>query len=86
MNISELANSHILDQPVYLPGKPIEQVAAEYGLDPREVCKLASNENPFGPSPKAIAAAERALRDIRLYPEGGGLELREQIYGKEHPD
>jgi histidinol-phosphate aminotransferase len=79
MNISELANSHILDQPVYLPGKPIEQVAAEYGLDPREVCKLASNENPFGPSPKAIAAAERALRDIRLYPEGGGLELREQI-------
>lgn len=79
MNISDLANSHILEQPVYLPGKPIEQVAAEYGLNPREVYKLASNENPLGPSPKALAAAERALRDIRLYPEGGGLELREKI-------
>ena len=79
MNISDLANSHILEQPVYLPGKPIEQVAAEYGLNPREVCKLASNENPLGPSPKALAAAERALTDIRLYPEGGGLELREKI-------
>lgn len=79
MNISDLANSHILEQPVYLPGKPIQQVAAEYGLNPREVCKLASNENPLGPSPKALAAAERALRDIRLYPEGGGLELREKI-------
>ncbi|MBU63671.1 MAG: histidinol-phosphate transaminase [Opitutae bacterium] len=79
MNISDLANNHILEQPVYLPGKPIEQVATEYGLNPREVCKLASNENPLGPSPKALAAAERALRDIRLYPEGGGLELREKI-------
>ncbi len=79
MNIAELANSHILEQPVYLPGKPIEQVALEFGLNPREVCKLASNENPWGPSPKAIAAAERELTDIRLYPEGGGFELREKI-------
>ena len=79
MNISDLANSHILEQPVYLPGKPIEQVAVEYGLNPSEVCKLASNENPLGPSPKALAAAEEALLDIRLYPEGGGIELREKI-------
>ena len=79
MNISDLANSHILEQPVYLPGKPIEQVAVEYGLNPSEVCKLASNENPLGPSPKALAAVEEALADIRLYPEGGGIELREKI-------
>ena len=82
MNISELANPRILEQPVYRPGKPIEPVAAAYGLNPADVCKLASNENPLGPSPKALAAAECALRDIRLYPEGGGSALRKAIAAK----
>ncbi|MFP6887612.1 MAG: histidinol-phosphate transaminase, partial [Opitutales bacterium] len=82
MNISELANPRILKQPVYRPGKPIEQVAAEHGLNPADVCKLASNENPLGPSPKALAAAERALRGVRLYPEGGGGALRETLAAK----
>ncbi len=82
MNISELANPRILEQPVYRPGKPIEQVAAEHGLNPDDICKLASNENPLGPSPKALAAAECALRDIRLYPEGGGGALRKAIAAK----
>ena len=72
MNISELANPHILKQPVYKPGKPIEQVAEEHGLLPESVCKLASNENPLGPSPKAIEAAKVAMGQVRLYPEGGG--------------
>lgn len=81
MNISELANPRILEQPVYRPGKPIEQVAAEHGLNPADICKLASNENPLCPSPKALAAAERALEEVRLYPDGGGLTLRGKIAG-----
>ena len=57
MTFAELANKGILTQPVYEPGKPIEQVARELGLDPAGIVKMASNENPFGPSPKAVAAA-----------------------------
>ena len=79
MKISDLANTHILKQPVYKPGKPIEQVALEYGLKTKEVCKLASNENPLGPSANAIAAAEEALEKVRLYPEGRGIALRKSI-------
>src|SRR5512140_3293244 len=79
MTIAELANKGILTQPVYEPGKPIEQVARELGLDPAGIVKLASNENPFGPSPKAVAAAERALREANLYPDGGYFELRRKL-------
>ena len=56
MNLPQLANPRILDQPVYQPGKPIEEVAREYKLNPKDICKLASNENPWGASPHAIAA------------------------------
>ncbi|MBO93440.1 MAG: histidinol-phosphate transaminase [Opitutales bacterium] len=79
MQYEDLVNSRVLEQPTYEPGKPIEQVASERGLDPEEIVKLASNENPFGPSPKALAAAERALQDLRLYPDGGGIALRKNI-------
>ncbi len=79
MQYEDLVNSRVLEQPTYEPGKPIEQVASERGLDPEEIVKLASNENPFGPSPKALAAAERALQDLRLYPDGGGIALRKKI-------
>ena len=66
MTFAELANPGILSQPVYEPGKPIDQVARELGLDPAGIIKLASNENPFGPSPKAMAAAEQAVREMHL--------------------
>jgi histidinol-phosphate aminotransferase len=79
MTYAELANSGILTQPVYEPGKPIEQVARELGLDPAGIVKLASNENPLGPSPKALAAGERALREAQLYPDGGYYALRERL-------
>ncbi|MGB0415655.1 MAG: histidinol-phosphate transaminase [Coraliomargarita sp.] len=79
MKYAELANAGVLEQPVYEPGKPIETVAREYGLEPAEVAKLASNENPFGPSPKAIAAAKGCLDQAQLYPDGGCTELREAI-------
>ncbi len=82
MTIAELANKGILTQPVYEPGKPIDQVARELGLDPAGIVKLASNENPFGPSPKAVVAAERALRDANLYPDGGYFELRRKLAQK----
>ena len=61
MKYAELANAGVHQQPVYEPGKQIETVAREYGLDPNHVAKLASNENPFGPSPKAVAAGARAM-------------------------
>lgn len=82
MTFADLANPGILNQPVYEPGKPIEQVARELGLDPAGIIKLASNENPFGPSPKAVAAGERALREAHLYPDGGYFALRRKLAEK----
>ncbi len=79
MKYAELANTGVLEQPVYEPGKPIESVAREYGLNPAKIAKLASNENPFGPSPLGVAAAEHALRTAHLYPDGGCGELRRKI-------
>ncbi|MDG1325871.1 MAG: histidinol-phosphate transaminase [Opitutales bacterium] len=76
MNLPQLANPRILDQPVYQPGKAIEDVAREYKLNPKDICKLASNENPWGASPSAIDAGKEALHHIHLYPEGSGAELR----------
>jgi histidinol-phosphate aminotransferase len=61
---------------LYEPGKPIEETARELGVDPNEVVKLASNENPLGPSPKAVAAMRSAIESAELYPDGGGFFLR----------
>ena len=60
----------------YIPGRPIKDVRREIG---REIVRLASNENPLGPSPKAIAAAERALGAVNRYPDGGDFYLREAL-------
>ena len=53
--------SQLATLPVYVPGRPIEEVAREHGLDPSAVIKVASNENPLGPSPKALAAMRGVL-------------------------
>jgi histidinol-phosphate aminotransferase len=82
MNFESLAKPAVLTQPVYEPGKPIEYVARELGLDPDTIIKLASNENPFGPSPRAVAAAKRALEHGELYPDGGCFELRQKLAAK----
>lgn len=79
MTFAELANPGVLTQPIYEPGKPIETVARELGLDPAGIIKLASNENPHGSSPKAIAAAQRALAEANLYPDGGYFSLRQKL-------
>ena len=51
-----LAPDHVRNIARYVPGKPVEELAREYDLDPATIIKLASNENPRGPSPKALAA------------------------------
>ena len=79
MKYAELANAGVHEQPVYEPGKPIEYVAQEFGLEPAQIAKLASNENPFGASPKALAAAQASLKSAHLYPDGGCGELRAAI-------
>ena len=82
MKYNELVNAGVHTQPVYEPGKPIEVVAREYGLNPEFICKLASNENPYGPSPKSIAAGMKALESAHLYPDGSCFELRHKIARK----
>ena len=76
---SELVKPELLTQPVYQPGKPIEEVARELGLDPKTILKLASNENPLGASPKAIEAGKEAMEEVRLYPDGGCYRLKQAI-------
>ena len=63
-----IVGENVLRLKPYVPGKPIEEVQREYGLT--DVCKLASNENPLGPSPKAVEAATRALQQAHRYPDG----------------
>ena len=77
-----LAQPWLRDLVAYEPGKPIEDVARELGLRPDQIIKLASNENPLGPSPKALAAMTQALAQSHFYPDGGGFYLREAIAGK----
>jgi histidinol-phosphate aminotransferase len=60
----------------YVGGKPIEEVARELDLDPATIVKLASNENPRGPSPKAQAAIAAAAADLTRYPDGNGFSLK----------
>ena len=86
MKLETLVNPSVLTQPVYEPGKPIADVARELGMDPATIIKLASNENPFGPSPLGKAAALRAIEQSELYPDGGCVALRTKlgkIYGFE---
>lgn len=66
MSIESFANQHVLELVAYQPGKPIEETARELGLDPRDIVKLASNENPLGPSPRAVEAISGRLRSKHL--------------------
>src|SRR5258707_7899024 len=76
------ANPWLKDIVSYIPGKPIDDVARELGLPPEKIVKLASNENPIGPSPKAVAAMTEALTKAHFYPDGGGYHLRKAIAEK----
>ena len=75
-----LVPDHIGQLVPYQPGKPIGEVQRELGID--DVVKLASNENPLGPSPKAMAAVQRAAADLNLYPDGGCFYLKQWLAGQ----
>jgi len=79
MPIQDYANRFVCDLVAYEPGKPIDETARELGLEPSQIVKLASNENPLGPSPKAKEAMRLALEDAHIYPDGGGYRLRTAI-------
>ena len=82
ISIWELANPQLREITVYQPGKPIEETARELGLDSGAIIKLASNENPLGPSPKAMEAMRDALETGHLYPDGGGFCLCNAVAAK----
>jgi histidinol-phosphate aminotransferase len=73
---SALAPEHVRRITPYLPGKPIGELAREFGLDEREIVKLASNENPRGPSPAVRAAIAAATEELCRYPDGNGFDLK----------
>lgn len=75
--MKHVANKTILNVKPYVPGKPIEEVKRELGL--KNVIKLASNENPFGPSPKVLAAINKAAKELNRYPESGCHYLRMEL-------
>src|SRR6266567_4538530 len=81
-SIWELASARLRDLAVYEPGKPIEETARELYAEQGAIVKLASNENPLGPSPKAIQAMRAAAENAHMYPDGGGFYLRKAIAAK----
>jgi histidinol-phosphate aminotransferase len=82
ISLQDIANRELLDLVPYEPGKPIDDVARELGFNPASIIKLASNENPLGPSPLAMAAMHKAIDSAHLYPDGGGFHLRNAIAQK----
>jgi len=75
-----LAVDNVQSLSPYVPGKPIEELQRELGLT--DIIKLASNENPFGPSPRAREAMQRAIGDTWLYPDGSGHVLKTRLAAK----
>ena len=68
--------------PTYQPGRPIEEVARELNLPVDSIIKVASNENPFGPSPLAQAALQKAIPGVNLYPDGNAFYLKQKLAAK----
>jgi histidinol-phosphate aminotransferase len=68
--------------PVYQPGRPIEEVARELNIPAASIIKVASNENPFGPSPLALAALQKAIAGVNLYPDGNAFYLKQKLAAK----
>ncbi|HXG19371.1 MAG TPA: histidinol-phosphate transaminase [Methylomirabilota bacterium] len=80
MDISKLVPEWIRTLTPYQPGKPIEELEREYGV--HDSIKIASNENPLGPSPKAVAAIAAALPHLHLYPDGDCFYLKKRLSEK----
>ncbi len=87
MSLCDLAPGYIRAIAPYQPGKPTAELARELGLDETSIIKLASNENPLGVSPKALAAMRALLDGLARYPDGNGFELKQALsdrFGVEH--
>jgi histidinol-phosphate aminotransferase len=81
-SIWDLANPQLRDLALYEPGKPIEETARESGLRLDEIVKLASNENPLGPSPRAVEAMQRSAAEANFYPDGGAYFVTQALTKK----
>ena len=77
MSIESIVPKHILELTPYPPGKPLSELERELGVS--SAIKLASNENAFGPSPKAIAAMQQSLSELHRYPDGGAFYLKARL-------
>src|SRR5215813_1574223 len=75
-------NPALRSLPVYQPGRPIEEVARELGLPADTIIKVASNENPLGPSRLALAAMRKTLPNLNLYPDGNAFYLKQKLAAK----
>ncbi len=76
-DITNLMRPSVKDISPYEPGKPIEEVRREHGLD--DVIKMASNENPLGPSPLAVSAMREEINRVNRYPDGSGYYLKKKL-------
>ncbi|MFM7966120.1 MAG: hypothetical protein ACKPBE_06655, partial [Betaproteobacteria bacterium] len=76
---SSIAPPYVRGIAPYQGGRPISEIAREYGFEESEIVKLASNENPLGMSPKAREAMLAAAADLGRYPDGNGFELKAAI-------
>ena len=74
-----LVPEYIRSAPAYVPGKPVEEAAREFGLDPASIVKLASNENPLGISNRVKAAISAAVDHAERYPDAHGYALRQKL-------
>ncbi|HYG60041.1 MAG TPA: histidinol-phosphate transaminase [Symbiobacteriaceae bacterium] len=77
MSLPETCKDSIRKIRPYSQGKPLEEVQRELGIT--DIVKLASNENPLGPSPKAVAAMTAAMQECNLYPDGANYRLKQQL-------
>ena len=75
-------NKVLDDVKIYEAGKPIELVVREYGVNPKDIIKLASNENPYGTSPKVVAKLEEVAKNAFVYPDDSMYELKEALATK----
>lgn len=81
-DFTQLAVTGVQGLQPYQPGKPIDELAREYGLKEEDIVKLASNENPLAPNPKVLAAITDAFPELGRYPDGAGFELKQAIHQK----
>lgn len=82
VDFSQLAVTGVQGLRPYQPGKPIDELAREFNLNPQDIIKLASNENPLGPSPKALAAIREEFAELTRYPDGNGFDLKTTLAEK----